>query len=355
MRKKDAQVFLFVTFLHWLCLLLCWALLGDTYGEFVFWDRLYTAGDAPHYLRIAQEGYAAAGEYAKLIVFFPLYPFLTGLLGRVIGFEIAGMLISQIAYGGASVFLYRLIALDRGEKDAWYGVLFMCLYPFCFFTMGVYTEGLFLLLTIGGLYFIRRHRYLAAGIFGFLGALTRIQGVLLLIPAAYALFTGKKKKGWPFLLLIPMGLAVYLWMNKAVQGDWLIFLQHEAAAPWYQTTQWIADNLAMQYRMGRTYDSLALLIYDVQIAVYFLSLAVLVYGFWKKERASYLVYGGAYLGFTYLSGWMISGGRYMLGCAPLFIILSGIPSDRARNGILCVLAFLFALYFLLFMRGFAIM
>lgn len=355
MNKKDIKVFVTVTALHWLALLLCLILMENSYGSYTFWEQLLSAGDAPHYLRIAQEGYSAQGEYANLIVFFPLYPFLIGILGRVIGFELAGVLISQAAYGIASVFLYRLIALDRSEKDAWYGVLFMCMYPFCFFTMGIYTEGMFLLLTIGGLYFIRKHSWLPAGIFGLLAALTRVQGMLLVIPAIYELLVYKKTKKSLCIALIPAGFGLYLLMNKIVQGDFFMFLQHEAAPPWYQTTKWVGDNLVSHYELGRAHEQLSFIIYDVQIVVFFLALALLFYGFFKKIRTSYLVYGGAYLGFTYLSGWMISGGRYVLGCIPLFIILASIPNENIKKAILYMMTLFFALYILLFMRGYAIM
>ena len=38
-----------------------------------FWERFTTAGDSPHYLLLAREGYAAEGDAAKYIVFYPLY------------------------------------------------------------------------------------------------------------------------------------------------------------------------------------------------------------------------------------------------------------------------------------------
>ena len=43
------------------------------------------------------------------------------------------------------------------------------------------TESLFLLTTVSALYHIRRHRWLAAGAWGFLAALTRMQGVLVIL------------------------------------------------------------------------------------------------------------------------------------------------------------------------------
>ena len=35
--------------------------------------------------------------------------------------------------------------------------------------------------------------------------------------------------------------------------------------------------------------------------------------------------GGAYLGMCYLAGWLISGGRYLFGCLPLYLIGASLP------------------------------
>ena len=41
-------------------------------GYELIYERMTTAGDAPHYLYLAQEGYQSEGEKANLIVFYPL-------------------------------------------------------------------------------------------------------------------------------------------------------------------------------------------------------------------------------------------------------------------------------------------
>ena len=107
--------------------------------------------------------------------------------------------------------------------------------------------------------------------------------------------------------------------------------------------------------MAQAYPGLAFIIYGVQIALYFLTAAALFYGLWRGTRTCHLVYGAAYLIFTYFSGWMISGGRYMLGCVPLFLIAADIKSARAGQLLLAASALLFALYTFLFLQGYAIM
>ena len=326
-------------------------------------SRLTQPGDATWYLDIAQNGYAKDGEKAIALVFYPLYPMLMRLLGFVTGdLALAGQIISRVSYCAASVLLYELILLDGTERQAWDGVLLMALYPYSMFVLGVFTEGLFLALTIGGLLAIRKRKFIAAGILGFLAALTRTQGMLLVFPAVYELITlrlgGEKRKiKWSdaAVLLIPAGFGVYLFINYALHGNPFQFLIYEAGEPWYQSTRWVGDNIAQHYHMALDYEGLSWFIYWVQIALYFLTLGVLAYGLYKKEKTMYLLYGGVYLGFTYLSGWMISGGRYMLCCVPVYIVLSRLKEGPVRKLLIAAAGFLFFAYSLFYLRSYAIM
>ena len=107
--------------------------------------------------------------------------------------------------------------------------------------------------------------------------------------------------------------------------------------------------------MAINYQGLSLIIYWVQIALYFIALAALFYGLWKKERMSYLLYGGAYLGFTYLSGWMISGGRYMLCCIPMMIVGADIKEGIFKKILFFAMGGLFFAYSIFYLMGYAIM
>lgn len=326
-------------------------------------QRLTLPGDAVRYLDIAQNGYVAEGENAINLVFYPLYPLCIRALGAVLGsLPLAGMAISQLCYGGAAILLYELILLDGTAENAWDGVLLLALYPFSMFVMGVYTEGLFLLLTIGCLYALRREKYPWAGALGFLAALTRTQGMLLIFPAVYEWVThrlGKNGKGMRHgdaaLLLIPAGFGVYLLLNVHLHGNPFQFLLYEAGEPWYQTTQWIGRNIAVQFGQALEYPPLGLFIYWVQIALYFFTLGVLLFGARRQERVAYLLYGGAYLGFTYLSGWMISGGRYMLCCVPVYLVLCKVRPGVGKKLHIAGEALLFFSYSLFYLQGFAIM
>ncbi len=360
-------VVLTVLLLHYLALALHIVITSGSFSFEKLGDliegRLMEPGDATRYIDIARHGYVTTGENAINLVFYPLYPLLMRWLGWLtFSLPLAGVIISHVGYCAASILLYELMLLDGDRRNAWDAVLLLSLYPFSLFALGVFTEGLFLALSIGCLYALRKRNFLAAGVVGFFAALTRTQGMLLFFPAVYEWVTlrfgpKKEKLRWQdaFLLLIPAGFGVYLGINAALWGNCFQFLKFEAGEPWYQSTQWIGENISLQYRLARDYPGLAWFIYYLQIALYFAALAVLGYGVYKKERMMYLLYGGVYLGFTYLSGWMISGGRYMLCCVPLFIILGKLKDGLARRFLLLATGLLFFLYSELFLRGYAIM
>lgn len=351
--------------IHYLMILLAQFLLSGSMqglGKLIT-DRLTMPGDAERYLDIAKNGYTATGENAINLVFYPLYPMMIRIFSCLGGnMAVIGMIISQISLAGASILFYELILLDGEKYAAFSGVLLLNLYPFSMFAMGVFTEGLFLLLTIGCMYAIRRHKFFLAGIVGFFAALTRVQGMLLLIPAAcewiIACF-GKKERKMRIadagMLLIPGGFGIYLGINYALHGNAVKFLEFEAGDPWYQTTEWIGRNITQQYQMAVEHTGLSLTIYWVQIALYFIFLGVLILGFFRRERISYLLYGGAYLGFTYLSGWMISGGRYLLCCFPVIIIFARMKDGISKRLLFMGAGMLFFAYSLFYLMGFAIM
>lgn len=326
-------------------------------------ERLATPGDAVRYLQIAREGYVKEGPDRINLVFYPLYP----LMMRIFSFgemdlAAVGMAISRLALAGAAICLYELIRCDGDEKTAVFGVLLLALYPFSMFTVGVYTESLFLLLTIGCMLAIRKDRMALCGVLGFLAALTRVQGVLMLFPAVYHIVAGKL--GWEkrkisgrdaLVLLIPAGFMVYLLINYSLHGNAFQFMIFEEGEPWYQSTRWVGDNIFQQYINGLEFEGLEYIIYWPQIFLYFLCLGILLLGIRNGERMEYLLYGAVYLGFTYLSGWMISGGRYMLCCFPCYIVLARMKNEKVKMAALLGSAGFFFLYSLMFLQGYAIM
>ena len=94
-----------------------------------------------------------SGEEANLIVFYPLYPMLiralSGLLTSVEGlYGAVGIGISLICAGLSAVMVVRLAERYLPAKDCLWVLAAWLLYPYAFFSAGVYTESLFMLLSL---------------------------------------------------------------------------------------------------------------------------------------------------------------------------------------------------------------
>lgn len=360
MRQKIRQwgvIAVFTLGIHYLLLLLFSWTDGIGFAELIY-ERLTLPGDAIRYTDIAMNGYVTDGENAINLVFYPLYPLLMRIFSLGSGnFTLAGLIISQFAYALSAILLFELSqAIGAKNEQAWTSVFLFVLYPFSMFAMGVYTEGLFLFLTCTCLLALYQRKYILCGIAGFLAALTRVQGMLLVLPCVcFCILQKQRSKKMLFTLLIPAGFTVYLAVNFALYRNPFQFMKFEAGEPWYQSMKWIGENIRNQYIMASDYAGLKWIIYAPQIILFFFAMAVLFLGIRHKEDLPVLLYGGAYLGFTYLSGWMISGGRYMLCCIPLYLILGKIRSEHIRTFMIALSALLFVVYGFLYLAGFAIM
>lgn len=202
------------------------------------WNALFgvwARWDAVWFLRIAEHGYhAKAGAPA----FFPLYPLTMKGLGVVVGGPlVAGVLVSLAASLAAFYLLFRLTAHEAGGIAARRAVLYVAVCPMAVFLAAVYSEALFLALSLAAVWAARRGAVWQAGAWGGLAACTRSAGVLLLVPLA--LLWVEHRGGWrralapgvASLALVPLGTALYaayLWWSfgdplefSSAQDVWL--------------------------------------------------------------------------------------------------------------------------------------
>ncbi len=197
-------------------------------SPFARWDSVW-------YLTVSLHGY---GHQVARTAFFPLYPMLMAGLGSVIGSDlVAGILISLVAFAIALVLLHQLARLDLGESSAEVTVTLIAFCPMAYFFSAVYTEALFLALSVGCILCARRARWLWAGVLGGLAAASRNGGVVLVVPVVLLFLYGPREDlrvptaswaaggfaGWRRLLprhrlrfsilwalLIPAGLGAYM-------------------------------------------------------------------------------------------------------------------------------------------------
>ncbi|MFI3168626.1 MAG: hypothetical protein R3Y06_01600, partial [Faecalibacterium sp.] len=157
------------------------------------------------------------------------------------------------------------------------------------------------------------------------------------------------------LALVPLGYLIYLGLNWCYCGDPLTFLYYQSIEPWYQQADWIGNNLAQQWGMAMGYPGLAPYIYFPQMVLYFVAMAVLLYGVLAQVPIPWLLYGGAYIGASYLSNWLISGSRYVFGCAAIYLVIAHIKNTKVQIAILAVEVVFLLYYATCFMQGQSIM
>ncbi|KAL7608160.1 uncharacterized protein LOC111884397 [Lactuca sativa] len=146
----------------------------------IVWDSVY-------FVRIAQCGY----EYEQTFAFLPLLPLCISLLSRTVllpltplvghraVLALSGYLLNNISFVFAALFLYRLsvIILKDSEASLRASILF-CFNPASIFYSSIYSESLYALLSIGGIYFLMSGANLLALLSLAFSGLSRSNGVL---------------------------------------------------------------------------------------------------------------------------------------------------------------------------------
>jgi len=200
------------------------------FPEHPIWDSL-CRWDSGWYDRVARLGYFRT-EGQSDVAFFPAFPYLSRWLGPVFGGHwAAGLVISNLSLLAGLCFLHALAERRVGADGARRAVWMVLVYPATLFYSAYYSEGLFLLAACGAFYFYEEGRYLPAGLFGCLAAITRGAGFLL-FPAL--LVGAASRGGWrlralsprvAWLGLVALGLGVVMVMLAAEVGDPLAFVR----------------------------------------------------------------------------------------------------------------------------------
>jgi Gpi18-like mannosyltransferase len=319
--------------------------------------------DAGWYLQIVTDGYRyAAGDTVAVqqnIVFFPAYPMLMRLVGRLLGGDMtgyvaAGMIISLASFFGALVYLYAF-ARDRYGDDAARGAVWLlAAYPFAIFFGALYTESLFLLGTIGAFYHCSRQQFGRAALWGLLVGLTRLNGSLLVLPlGVLALSTvapQSRMKALAAAAAPAAGLAIYGLFIWRLTGDPLAFAKGQMA--WGRSYQGLGTLVSNQYSIlanAGLSGYVGTPGYDVLNAI---GALFAIAAIWPVTRTLGLAYG-LFMAVNILpalaNGGLLSAGRFSSVLFPAFVWLAtAVPASQRAGWIAsfaAVQAFSAALFF----------
>jgi hypothetical protein len=278
--------------------------------------------DAVHYIDIATQGYQGTD-----MAFFPLFPFLIRIVGSLAGSHlVAGLLISNVSFFFGLLFLYKLLEHDYDRSVARRAIFYVSIFPSAIFFSAVYTESLFFMLTVASFYYMRSHRWWLAGAIGFFAALSRVEGILLIVPFFiewWGEYRSSPSRGVLNLLasaLIPLGLSVYmayLWVLRAdplyfshVQTHW----HRHFAMPWVSVVNSVEKIVHATASQTVANESL-------EIAFTLLMVAVLLAG-WNELRPSYTTYLALSILVPMSTSSLMSMPRFALVLFPMFAILA---------------------------------
>jgi hypothetical protein len=268
--------------------------------------------DVLWYLGIAEHGYAYRDGATA---YHPLYPLLTGVLGRLIGghYLLAAWLVAQVCCVLMLVVLYRLVRLDHPEAVARRTTLLLLCSPLGFSFLLPYTESLLLLCFVAAFYAARRGRWWLAGLAGAGAALTKQPGVVVLLPLLWELWQQQgnaiRRKQWGAVMqsliglgLIPLGLLAFL-VYRATLGDvafdWrnpitlisalLVTPSYKDVWGEYFSWPWVNFWYAVEQLRSKPYFYLLINFYIMLIMVVIVAYSM------RRQRRSYAIFSGLLL------------------------------------------------------------
>ncbi|MGA9349177.1 MAG: glycosyltransferase family 39 protein [Anaerolineae bacterium] len=319
---------------------------GITNALLGVWQR----GDAIWYTKIAMRGYAQGDGTT---VFFPLYPLLMRLVGNLLfgNYLLGGIIVSNVAYFLALVYLYKLSQLEFDSQVAVRAVVYLSVFPTAFFLLGGYTESSFLLFAISAFYYARKGNWLAASVMGLLAALTKQLGLLLLLPLLYEYLAEREfairsvRLNVLLLSLIPIGALAFLLFRHFYIGDPLLIVETyrvrwgvNASWPWTN----VIDSLTALFDTGRfpplnPEDTLLRRIFynafDLACVGLFLYLTVVSF---RRLRLSYGLYMASVLFVVLMQNFrppypIAALPRYVLVLFPGFMVLGSMVRNKALH------------------------
>lgn len=318
--------------------------------------------DGLHYLAIAKNGY---GQYEQ--AFFPLYPLLIKFLSPLFSNNqlLTGLIISNVS------FLIGITILARSYKDSKWLIIFLLCFPTSFFFGAVYTEGLFFLLVVSTLFFLKKQNYLLVAIFAFLTATTRIVGVFIIVPIVFHIIQRMDPRKaiynhlQPFITMLAplLGLGIYCFYLWKTTGDPFFFFTSQPAFGASRSTHLISF-FQVYYRYLKIFFTAAhnfqYFVSILECSFFSFILIILILDLLKNlkirnyDLLGLNIFSLINILLPTLTGTFLSIPRFSLMSLSVFIYLSQIKSNLIRYLILIIFVVLHVILLGLFTQGYFI-
>ncbi len=290
---------------------------------------IHNRWDSYWYLDIAEKGYYLRGEKdIANVVFFPLYPICIKMMAPLAGgnLVLSGWMVSCLFLILAAVMLIRLTLRFHPGIDPMLPLMFLLVYPTAFRLNAVYSESLFLFLSLGMVYYAREQKFMIAGIFAVLASATRIAGlflcVLLLVEFIHtqgikSLFS---RRVWP-LILAPSGTFGFFLYHWIAFGDFFLYLKIQSN--WGRDFEFAASDYIV-----RNSPYLINMVSDMFFTALSIVVGILAL---KRLRISYGIYMLVSIGIALSTGTLLAVGRYSMMLFPIYFIAAAIGSEMGRR------------------------
>jgi len=301
-------------------------------------EHVVYLSDSAWYQQIAQDGYTKApfsAQQQQNWAFFPVWPALLKV-GMVAGFDhiVWAAMLSFLFSMGFSIYLYLLFRLDFSESVSLCAVLLINLFPSAYFFFRSGTEALFLFCISSSIYYARKGGWTAASLAGAVGALSRFQGIFVLLPLFVILLRQYLKEGFkPSYVLIgivPAAVASFFLYLYLITGNY--FAAVDIQVCWGNTFDGLFTSYLSQIREAKFVGFWGWDLSVVTLLVLtFCLLALLTSLFlWKKGiyPVEYLIYTLPNVLLLFTKASLLSSVRYIGMIFPLMLIPVIVTENR---------------------------
>jgi Mannosyltransferase (PIG-V) len=322
------------------------------------WVNMLSRWDAGWYVEIARDGYHYKPGMPSNAAFFPLYPLLIRashalcfLPGNDYWWLLTGIVLSNMSLLVGLGYFRSLLAIDFDQETVSRAIIYLLIFPTTFFFSSVYSESLFLTLTVSAFYYARKNRWLTACLLTALATLTRSQGIIVLLPLLIEYFAQRnfrlQQVEWnaTAFALIPAALFSFVLFLKMNFGSWTIISDLQNA--WGRHLMWPCYPVLWLFQHApplspEHHDKL-----DFSFLLLLLGAAVFAL---RQLRLSHTVYLWTAVLFFSCWGMYVSIPRFDLVMFPLFLILAliGIRSRAFHLGYCILSSMLGALFMVMY-------
>ena len=295
------------------------------------WE-LFSHWDGAWYEKVVTQGYDYGNDGKwHSVAFFPIFPLLIrGVMYLGLPFEVAGVLVNNLAFLGALLLVYRWVEEHHDINAARWATAVLAWCPLSLYGTVIYTEGLFLLVSTAALRSFEKGQYAWAAFWGAMTTATRVTGAA--IAPAFLLVAWREKRpaiAYATAFATGVGLLAYMVYCGIRFGDPVAFVTVQRAwstSPGGINWQgWLGLFTQMLTSRFEAVNSLT------KLLMFFGGGYLLWYLRTKLSRVA-VTYGFCALGLLLISGSVISLTRHVYGIVSISIALGLLLSRHPRWG-----------------------